>query len=60
MKITTFNPQIITKDAKSAVALFEALGFERRHTKQDIGELDVIGIRMKDACQWILRGHLPK
>lgn len=49
MKITTFNPQIITKDAESAVALFEALGFERRHTKQDIGELDVIGIRMKDA-----------
>ena len=49
MKITTFNPQIITKDAESVVQLFEALGFERRHTKQDIGELNVTGIRMKDA-----------
>ena len=49
MKITTFNPQIITKDAQSAVALFEVLGFQRRHTKEDIGDLNVTGIRMKDA-----------
>ncbi len=49
MKITTFNPQIITKDAESAARLFEALGFERRHTKRDIGDLGVTGIRMKDA-----------
>ena len=49
MKITTFNPQIITKDAQSAAALFEALGFQRRHTKEDIGDLNVTGIRMKDA-----------
>lgn len=48
MKITTFNPQIITKDAASVVALFEALGFQRRHTKEEIGELGVTGIRMKD------------
>ena len=49
MKITTFNPQIITKDAEAVVRLFEALGFERRHTKEDIGDLGVAGIRMKDA-----------
>ena len=49
MKITTFNPQIITKDAQSAAALFEALGFQHRHTKEDIGDLNVTGIRMKDA-----------
>ena len=49
MKLTTFNPQIITKDAESVVGLFEALGFERRHAKQNIGELSVTGIRMKDA-----------
>lgn len=49
MKITTFNPQIITKDAEAVAKLFEALGFERRHNPKGIGELDVTGIRMKDA-----------
>jgi hypothetical protein len=49
MKITTFNPQIITKNADPIVELFEELGFERRHTKEGIGELGVKGIRMKDA-----------
>lgn len=48
MKITTFNPQIVTKDADSILQLFEELGFERRHTKTGIGEMDVTGIRMKD------------
>lgn len=32
MKITSFNPLIVTKDADTAVRLFEELGFERRHT----------------------------
>ena len=49
MKITTFNPQIITKDAESVKKLFEDLGFEQRHDPKGIGELDVTGIRMKDA-----------
>lgn len=49
LKITTFNPQIITRDAEALIHLFEELGFERRHTKEKIGELDVTGIRMKDA-----------
>ena len=31
------------------IHLFEELGFERRHTKEKKGELDVTGIRMKDA-----------
>ena len=31
MKITSFNPLIVTKDAEAAIALFEALGFERPH-----------------------------
>ena len=48
MKITSFNPQIITKDAEAVVRLFEALGFERRHIKEGIGDLSVTGIRMKD------------
>ncbi len=48
MKITTFNPQIITKDAGSLVELFEKLGFSKRHKKEGLGEMDVTGIRMKD------------
>ena len=48
MKITTFNPQIITKDAAPIVQLFEELGFEKRHDQEGIGELNVEGIRMKD------------
>ncbi|MBR2524605.1 MAG: VOC family protein [Clostridiales bacterium] len=48
MKITTFNPQIITKDAESTAAVFEALGFERTHTKENIGEHNVTGIRLKE------------
>ena len=49
MQITTFNPQIITKDAAPIVQLFEELGFEKRHDQEGIGELNVEGIRMKDA-----------
>ena len=48
MKITTFNPQIITKNAEPVVALLKELGFEKRHNPTGIGELDVNAIRMKD------------
>ena len=36
MKITSFYPSIVTKNAEATIALFEALGFERRHTKTGI------------------------
>ena len=49
MKITTFNPQIMTKNADPVVKLFEELGFEKSHDQLEIGELKVEGIRMKDA-----------
>ncbi len=32
MKITSFNPLIVTKDAQAAVEVFEALGFHREHS----------------------------
>ena len=48
MQITTFNPMILSKNADEIIKLFEELGFRRRHTKEDIGELGVTGIRMKD------------
>ena len=47
MKITSFNPCIITKDAESVIALFEALGFERRHTKTGINDKDITSVRMR-------------
>ena len=54
MRITTFNPQIITNDAEPIVRLFEELGFEKRHDLKGIGEQDDEGIRMKDANRFHL------
>ncbi len=47
MTITSFNPLIITQDAQSAIALFEALGFERRHMKTGINDSDITSVRMR-------------
>ncbi len=52
MKITSFNPLIITKDAASVIELFEALGFEKRHTKT--------GIHGKDIRLWDLKNVTPR
>lgn len=49
MKIISFNPLIVTKDSAPVIALFEALGFEKRHAKEGIGKNNVTDIRMKDA-----------
>ena len=47
MKITTFNPMIVTKDAESVIKLFEDLGFERRHKKTGINDKDITSVRMR-------------
>ena len=49
MKITGFCPMIVTKEQDSVIAVFEALGFEKRHTKTDIEGGANIGVAMKDA-----------
>ena len=49
MNITGFCPIIVTKDQDSVIATFEALGFEKRHTKTDIEGGANIGVAMKDA-----------
>ena len=49
MKITSFNPLIVTKDAEPVVKLFEELGFEKRHSKEGISVNNATEIRMKDA-----------
>ena len=48
MKITTFNPLIITTQAEETIKLFEEMGFERHHTKRDIGENKTVDVRMKN------------
>ena len=60
MKITTFNPQIITKDAEPVVELFEKIGFEKRHNPEGIGDLNVEGIRMKDGNGFYLDISMPE
>ena len=47
MTITSFNPMIITQDAEAAIALFEALGFERRHLKTGINDKDISAVSMR-------------
>ena len=47
MKITTFNPAIVTGNARELVALFEALGFECRHTKTGINDAGITNYRMR-------------
>ena len=46
MTITSFNPLIVTKDAEATIALFEALGFERRHMKTGING-SITSVRMR-------------
>ncbi len=48
MKITTFNPMIIAKDAEEVSSLFKDMGFEVRHNPKGIGFYDTEEIRMKD------------
>ena len=50
MKITTFNPLIVTKDAENVIKLFEALSFEKRHSLDaNTGAEDFTNVRMKNA-----------
>lgn len=47
MKITTFNPIIITSKTDDTVKLFEELGFEKRHHNEEVE--DRPSYRLKDA-----------
>ena len=49
MNITGFCPLIITPKAEEVIALFEALGFERRHKKTGINDKDITSVSMKNA-----------
>ena len=47
MKITSFDPLVVTGRPDDAIALFEALGFERRHEKTGINDADINAVSMK-------------
>ena len=51
MKITTFNPMILTSHSEEIISLFEALGFEKRHAPDVTGASgnEYTDFRMKDA-----------
>lgn len=50
MKISTFNPMILSPKAEELIELFEALGFEQKHAPTvDTGESMVTSVRMEDA-----------
>lgn len=48
MKITSFDPYILVKDAEPVVSLFRDLGFEKRHRQEGISEEDLTGIVLKN------------
>jgi hypothetical protein len=45
---------ILTSKSEEVAALFEALGFERRHKKKDISDTDVTNIAMKNADGFVV------
>lgn len=49
MQITTFNPMILSPKADEVIRLFEELGFERRHQVDNIDNMDISSVRMKDS-----------
>ena len=50
MKITSFEPHIVTREADAAIKLFEDLGFEKSHVKETEADgTEFASVRMKDA-----------
>jgi len=49
MKLTSFNPLIVTAHSDDLIRLFEELGFEVRHEKKDLDSAASRDVRMRDA-----------
>ena len=51
MKITSFNPSIVTRDIESVVSVFEALGFDKKHNPTGTSAIGnkYVSYRMTDA-----------
>ena len=49
MKITTFDPLIVSSEAEAAIKLFEELGFEENHVKEsELGGTGFANVQMKN------------
>ena len=48
MRITTFNPKIVTREAESVIELLCGLGFEKRHEISVVDNRKITNTRMKD------------
>lgn len=49
MKVTTFNPLIVTAHSDELIQLFEELGFEVRHEKKELDSVATRDVRMRDS-----------
>ena len=49
MKISSFNPLIVSSKGEELISLFEELGFEKQHTVEQVTESGVVNVDMKDA-----------
>jgi uncharacterized protein YhaN len=49
IKITTFNPLIVTARADELISLFKDLGFEVRHEKKELDSVATRDVRMRNA-----------
>ena len=49
MKITTFNPLIVTAHSDEQIEFFKELDFEVRHEKKELDSVASRDVRMKDA-----------
>ncbi len=48
MKITTFNPMILSGKADDVIKLFEDMGFEKKHEVDNIDNKGITSTRMTD------------
>jgi hypothetical protein len=54
MKITGFNPAVITSRYDDTVKLFESLGFERRHQNEEISGTVTASTRLKNEEGFVI------
>ena len=46
MKITSFEPYILAKDAGAVISLLSEMGFEKRHQQDNIADQSLTGVMM--------------
>ena len=49
MKITSFNPMIVTEKSEEIIAFFEELGFEKKHKKKSTDNEEIYNTILEDS-----------